>query len=334
MMLHLSSLPRPNPTRSSGRSRRAAAVLAVTIAAAGAPVPGWSSTAGAEPVTDEYLSRINALRASRGLAPLAIDHNQAALAQEHTSAMAGTGRLRHTADLEAGVTTPWSSLAENVGTGTSTAVVWDAFIASPAHLANLTRPEITHVGIGIAYAGGSQWTTHRFLAATAPTPPPTAPAPPPEPTPPPPPPVPEPHAPSPPPEPVLAAPAPEPAPPVPPPPVPSAPAPPPEPWLVEPAPIPPPAPAPVDPGPGTPEDPAGAARPDHVDGDPLGLHAARAAASDLAAVIAGRMDEGPAGPPVTDDAEPATPTAMIEHGGLEQWLAGVAARAVRRAGAP
>jgi uncharacterized protein YkwD len=181
--------PLRSPARtpaSTGRRVGTATVLlaAATLAALAAP-PGRippASAASAGPAAD-YVGRINGLRSGRGLRPLAVDGNLAALAQQHAGEMAGTHDLHHTGNLAAGVTAAWTSLAENVGMGSNIDVVWNSFLTSPHHLANLLDPGMTHVGVGVVDAGGIEWTTHRFMAAGggAPAPPPPSPPPPPAP---------------------------------------------------------------------------------------------------------------------------------------------------------
>ena len=44
--------------------------------------------------------------------------------------------------------------------------IWTAFVHSSQHYANLVDPAFNRVGVGVAYAGGSQWTCHRFMAVS------------------------------------------------------------------------------------------------------------------------------------------------------------------------
>jgi hypothetical protein len=159
------------------RGARLALVVVVLVAL------GWwvpASPASAADVGD-YLALINQLRASRGLGALVLDAEQSALAQQRAEINAANGGLAHTPDLSVGVTANWAKLGENVGLGPSTPVIFDAFVASPAHFANLVDPSFTHVGIGVTYLDGRQYTAHRFLAVSstpvaAPSPPPPAPS--------------------------------------------------------------------------------------------------------------------------------------------------------------
>jgi hypothetical protein len=137
-----------------------------------------------------YVSRINGLRSSRGLATLQVDGNLSSLAQSWANHLATIGQLQHASDLSAGLAHGgWTKLGENVGVGSSVDSVFTAFVNSPAHYANLVDPSFTHVGVGVAYAGGRHFTVHRFMALPGGAPPPPPPPPPPRPSPPPPPPT-------------------------------------------------------------------------------------------------------------------------------------------------
>jgi uncharacterized protein YkwD len=111
----------------------------------------------------DYVERINAIRSSRGLRPLAVDGDLASLAQNHSAAMARAHDLFHTSDLGAGVRADWRSLAENVGMGPDTDAVWNGLVGSPPHLANILAANSGYVGVGVVDEGGTQWTTQRFM---------------------------------------------------------------------------------------------------------------------------------------------------------------------------
>ena len=157
--------------------RRFGAAAATLILLSVLTLLGAGPAGAADAPEQDFLARINGLRTSLGVAPLAVDDNLMALSQAHSAEMAARGELYHTPDLVAGVTGSWQELGENVGVGGYTSVIWDAFVKSPHHYENLVNPAFTHVGIGVTVtANGSQWVTHRFRqAAPAPRPRPTAP---------------------------------------------------------------------------------------------------------------------------------------------------------------
>jgi hypothetical protein len=139
----------------------------------------------AEPGTEAaFVSRVNSLRASKGLNQLQVSGELVAVARGWTDRMVSAGQISHNPDLSSAVAGGWTKLGENVGVGYEVGSLMDAFIGSPAHYANLVDPAWTHIGIGVTMASdGRMYTTHNFMAlggaAPAPAaPPPTAAAPP------------------------------------------------------------------------------------------------------------------------------------------------------------
>lgn len=139
----------------------------VALVAAGALLT--ASPAGAQSVEaarQEHLSLLNGYRTSQGLAPLQLDPELTARAQEWAERIAAAGQLIHPthAETAAGVSSDWLRLGENVGMGSTTGIAWDGLVGSPNHHRNLVDPGWTHVGIGVAYdASGAQWISQRFM---------------------------------------------------------------------------------------------------------------------------------------------------------------------------
>lgn len=143
------------------------------------PLRAGAATASAPGMEADFVGRVNALRSSLGLPGVSVDGNLVAVADGHTAEMIAAGGLFHAPDLSVGVTSDWQKLGENVGRGSNVDAVWNAFVNSPAHYANLVDPRFTRIGIAVTEADGMIWTTQRFLqpaAAPAPSPAP-APAP-------------------------------------------------------------------------------------------------------------------------------------------------------------
>jgi uncharacterized protein YkwD len=161
---------------------------ATTAAGAGAPPARPAdpvTAAAADPVALEgaFVARINELRTRRGLPALAPHPQLVAQARSWAATMAARGAISHAPDLSVGIDEDWSKLGENVGRGGDVQRIFDAFVASPGHLANLLDPMFTHLGVGVVVApDGVIYTVHRFMGIRAPQP---APAPPPPPPPPP-----------------------------------------------------------------------------------------------------------------------------------------------------
>jgi uncharacterized protein YkwD len=159
----------------------AMAVLAFSLAVAAPADAGRVPTAVAlqDPAAaaDDFVARINQLRASKGLGALSVDGELTAQANQWAGTMANAGRIFHASDLSVGITANWSKLGENVGVGGDTASLFQAFVNSPTHYDNLVDPAYTRVGVGVVHAGGRMYTAHRFMgvAPAAAAPPPTAP---------------------------------------------------------------------------------------------------------------------------------------------------------------
>ena len=172
--------------------------------AGAAPSRRRRGRAAADPGTEaQFVSRINSLRASKGLPP-APGVRRARRRGPALDRPDGrpTGRSPTTRTSARRSSGDWTKLGENVGVGYDVDGLMQAFINSPAHYANLVDPAWTHVGVGVTIGGdGRMYTTHNFMAlgggaaaaaaaaarrrraAPAPTAPPTtAPRPPPPPT--------------------------------------------------------------------------------------------------------------------------------------------------------
>lgn len=128
--------------------------------------PGGASAA--EPDDEaRFVTLINELRVSRGLAPLEVHPQLVGPTRDWAATMAGDGILAHAPDLSVGVTANWNKLGENVGVGPQDQLqlLFDAFVASPGHLQNLVDPQFRYIGIGVVYdQQGQMWTTHRFMS--------------------------------------------------------------------------------------------------------------------------------------------------------------------------
>jgi hypothetical protein len=149
------------PRRARKALLAACAVLTLLASLALMPAPHASALDG---YGQDWLNKINGLRSSLGLNPLQLDPELTGLAQGWADHMAATGVLSHTPNLGANVSSDWYKLGENVGFGPNNDLIWNGFLNSPKHYENLTDPAYTHVGIGVAWAGGMEFVTHRFMA--------------------------------------------------------------------------------------------------------------------------------------------------------------------------
>lgn len=139
---------------------------------------GGGAERAAASASDEqlFVQLINDLRSAKGLEPLASHPELTAEARSWTNHMAATDRLAHSPDMSSGISAQWSVLGENVGMHgvNDVSELFQAFVNSPAHYQNLVDARFNYIGVGVASTGeGKLWTTHRFMAAPAPTPPTT-----------------------------------------------------------------------------------------------------------------------------------------------------------------
>ncbi|MGB8360938.1 MAG: CAP domain-containing protein [Acidimicrobiia bacterium] len=149
--------------------------LSMTVVVALATI-GLSASAAADSGSEQaFLSAINSTRAANGLGPLQMDGSLRAHARNHSADMITVGDIFHSsnAELQAAAGSGWTKLGENVGRGGSVSSLHQAFLASPAHKANILG-DYNYVGIGTDTASGVLYVTVVFMKkgstpATAPT---------------------------------------------------------------------------------------------------------------------------------------------------------------------
>jgi len=131
--------------------------LAMTAAAAEA--------VALSPVEYDLAARINQDRADRGLPALEVRGVLVDQSRAWSAEQARTGRLSHHPDLwgEAfRADERWVRYGENVGVGTETHGLHEAFMASDTHRANVLG-DFEAVGVGVSDVDGRLWVTVRFL---------------------------------------------------------------------------------------------------------------------------------------------------------------------------
>ncbi|MBX6772704.1 MAG: CAP domain-containing protein [Chloroflexi bacterium] len=120
----------------------------------------------ADSLEAEVIALVNAERVQRGLPPLIVSPELTAAARAYAHRMAAEGFVSHTApdgstfitrDEAAGYR-DWDYLAENLAAGQLTPEeVVAAWMASPAHRANILSPHVHEIGVGHAYQPGSYY---------------------------------------------------------------------------------------------------------------------------------------------------------------------------------
>lgn len=130
---------------------------------------------------DAFVAHLNAARAEAGLEPLRRDDGLVDAARGWARWMGERRDLRHADDIVTGAPADWTKAGENVGRGGTVDAVWEAFMASPSHAANVLDPAFTRIGVGVVQTSdGVLYTAHRFAGAVsdqAPAPPPPTPEP-------------------------------------------------------------------------------------------------------------------------------------------------------------
>ena len=149
-----------------------AAMVAVTLVTSVSMEPAAAST-GAQEL--EFATKLNELRVSRGLAPLATKGALFDTARSWAGQMQAASGISHNPSLASQGPAGWRRLGENVGMGYDVQGLHDAFVASPMHFRNMIDPAFDSIGVGVVHAPDGQiFVTVNFMTSGAPA---TAPAP-------------------------------------------------------------------------------------------------------------------------------------------------------------
>jgi hypothetical protein len=143
--------------------RRLVAVVVAALAASLLALPALPASADA--FEDDFASRINGERTSRGVHALAHVQDLQDVARRHAQRMAAENRLYHNPNLSAEVH-DWSRVSENVGFGPDVAAVHSALMNSTGHRANILDRGVSQVGIGVAWNGSRLYVTQVFRQPT------------------------------------------------------------------------------------------------------------------------------------------------------------------------
>lgn len=140
--------PPPAAPRPSTPPSTAPATTVAPATTAAPPSASWQA---------EMLAALNALRAERGLVPLALCGSLNRSSQTYAETLASWGKISHTgpdgSDLRSRVAAAgyngWNTIGENLAAGQdSVSEVMDAWKKSSTHMANLVKAEYRHVGFG------------------------------------------------------------------------------------------------------------------------------------------------------------------------------------------
>jgi hypothetical protein len=142
-----------------------AAVLGVAVS--------FATSASAESTPSAYGSRlvtlVNEARAAHGLRALTVAAGTSTVAAGWTSHLAAQQALSHNpnlaAQLESHGSPNWTTYAENVADGDSSSAdgMFQAYMNSPEHRANILDPSMRYIGVGVVFSGSFAWNTLDFV---------------------------------------------------------------------------------------------------------------------------------------------------------------------------
>lgn len=152
-------------------ARALVVVLFAPLTVVAASLPAAASASG------DIISYTNSARANHGLARYSVSSDLSRLAQEHANWMAAHQSLQHTSNLSSKVCC-WRSVGENVGYGSTAREVFNAFMGSSSHRANILSSRFTQIGVGVARSSNGylyvdqifRQPTHSSGSTTAPPP--------------------------------------------------------------------------------------------------------------------------------------------------------------------
>jgi uncharacterized protein YkwD len=135
-------------------------ILSVTL------LVGFMAPRHAEATTssEKYMaSLINRARHHYGRSSVSLNESLSNYARKHSATMAAQNRLFHNPYLRTWLRN-WSYrvLGENVGYGSTVRSVYDAFMRSAPHKANILDRRYRNIGVGIVSKNGRQWVTIIF----------------------------------------------------------------------------------------------------------------------------------------------------------------------------
>jgi hypothetical protein len=143
-------------------------LMALAVVLAFGLFPATSASADNPSDETSFVTKINELRASKGLPALTVDAGLTTKARVWAQTMADQNRIWHSS-LADGITADWQRLGENVGMGGTVDALHIAFVNSPKHYDNLVDPSFRLVGIGIVRnAAGLIFVAQEFMLLQGP----------------------------------------------------------------------------------------------------------------------------------------------------------------------
>ena len=138
-----------------------------------AALPSESTIAAAE---NEVIVLVNQLRTGLGLGTLSSHEDVAAVARRWSQTMADKQQFEHNPSYSRQYPSGWTKASENIAMVPLSKSISEAarysyriLENSPGHYANMTDPDLTHIGVGIHVRGNGLWVTQNFATYPATT---------------------------------------------------------------------------------------------------------------------------------------------------------------------
>lgn len=128
-----------------------------------APASAQASTAQ----TDTIVSLVNEARAQQGLRPMRVNGTLTSIAQDWSQRQAAANSMSHRPNFTSGYPSGWTRGAENVAwhSQNNPQAVFNGWMNSAGHRANILNPDLTDIGVGWAKASsGRYYATQNFAA--------------------------------------------------------------------------------------------------------------------------------------------------------------------------
>ena len=106
------------------------------------------------------VSLVNDVRASQGLAPLAMDASMTQTARSWSTTLPNS--FNHNPNVGNEIPSGWFTWGENIAYNQSMEAAQAALERSPGHYANMVNQNFTHIGIGIYIEGNNVYVTQVF----------------------------------------------------------------------------------------------------------------------------------------------------------------------------
>jgi len=145
-----------------GRRTAPLVIVAVMLAAIATPLAARASSSQEE----DFVSRINAERTSRGIPAVSPRSDLTDVARRWSGTMASAGQIWHDPNLPNEIS-GWTALGDNVGRGPSVSDLHQAFMNSPEHRSIILDPTYNQVGVGVVQSGNTLYVTEVFVRRTA-----------------------------------------------------------------------------------------------------------------------------------------------------------------------